>query len=440
MTALVSVNLTYAILAPIPLACYVSTRVRGKGVTAVAIDLAATLVGAVGALLVFGGFYHWATGDYNFLGPSIAFLRASRAMASKWTYNGGTVFKFGDGAWIGSAVWLTLPIATAVFSSIALLMRPTDWNRDASKVPRIWMVLYLCQFCMFLVLDAFTSSTIFFQAWIYASMLMPLMILALGSLIGRVVESLDDRRYRRCFGVAGLLLAVQVAIPVSYKFPNSATISPLVLSLTPALLAIVLLMFGSRKGRGSTAYSVVAAACLLSISTYLSRRGFREEMSIPYYSMTHTTSATAEFLAPRKLRPLVQRMHRFDRFRADFYLSIVDSLRYADSFDKKNKLFFWFDMSDPYAMIYDNLACCKNWAVSIVSFSFPAPSDDPACNLLRPDLPGGLIAVVSAKPDAERLARQSLAAAGYDSRLLGSKKIEHGRIRFSVNVIEPLRR
>ena len=66
------------------------------------------------------------------------------------------------------------------------------------------MVFFLCQFCVFLAMDSLTATSIFLQAWFYASTLIPLTILALGSLIGRVVESLDGRRFRVCFGLSAL--------------------------------------------------------------------------------------------------------------------------------------------------------------------------------------------------------------------------------------------
>jgi hypothetical protein len=433
--ALVSANLAYVILTPIPIACYAVTQARKRGSIGSAIDLAAFAIGALSLFALFCMFYYLATGDFWYLGPSIAFVRSSERLISQRAYNGGTIFKFGDLAWIGWAVWLTLPIAVATLSSKVLLNQWVRHKVESDGLPRVWMVLFLCQFCLFLAMDSLTPTCIFLQAWFYASTLIPLVILALGSLIGRVVESLDGRRFRVCFGLSAILLLAQTAIPVAYNFPNRATVQPLLLSLTPAFLALSLLIFVSKKGQRVMGTTVVLAATLLAASTYLTRTGFREEMSCPVYARSRASVVDPDFSRSKPMRPFVQQMHQYDRQLGNFYQSIVDSLRYAKSFDENNTLLFWFNMRDPHAMIYENLACCRNFMASIINFSFPDLNKDKKSMAMTGISPGSLIAILSVGADAERDGRQSLASVGLASRLVGQKQIEHGKIRFNVQMI-----
>jgi hypothetical protein len=434
--ALVSANLAYVILTPIPIAYYAVTQARKRGGIGLALDLAALAIGALSLFALFCMFYYLATGDFWFLGPSIAFVRASQKLVSRWAYNGGTVFKFGGVAWIGWAVWLTLPIAVATLSSIVLLNQWVRRKGESDGLPRVWMVLFLCQFCVFLALDSLTATSIFLQAWFYASTLIPLTILALGSLIGRVVESLDGRRFRVCFGLSALLLLAQTAIPVAYTFPNRATVPPLLLSLMLAFLALFLLIFVSKKGQRVMGTTVVLAATLLAVSTYLTRKGFREEMSCPLYAKSRAAGDDPESSGSKPLRPLVEQMHQYDRQHGDFYMAIVDTLRYAKSFDKKNTLLFWFNMADPHAMVYENLTCCRNFMASCVNFSFPDLNKDKNSMALVGVGPGSLIAILSVGTVADRNGHQSLASVGLGSRLVGQKMIKHGKIRFTVRMVE----
>jgi hypothetical protein len=433
--ALVSANLAYVILTPIPIACYAVTQARKRGGIGVALDLAALAIGALGLFALFCMFYYLATGEFWYLGPSIAFVRSSERSFSRWTYNGGTIFKFGDVAWIGSAVWLTLPIAVATLSSVFLLNQRVRRQVESDGLPRVWMVLLLCQFCVYLAMDTLTPTGIFLQAWYYASTLIPLMILALGSLIGRVVESLDERRFRVCFGLSALLLLAQTAIPVAYTVPNHATFEPLLLSVTPAFVALILLIIMSNKRQRVMGTTVVLAAILLAVSTYMMRKGFREEMSSPLYTKSRASGEDSELSGSRRPRTLVEQMHQYDRQHGDFYVSIVDALRYAKSFDKHNTLVFWFNLADPHAMVYENLTCCRNFMPSIINFSFPDLNKDQKSAIMTGIVPGSLVAILSVGADAGENGRRSLASIGLGSRLLGQKKIEHGKIRFTVHMI-----
>ena len=434
--ALVSANLAYVILAPIPIAYYAITQARKRGATGLAVDLAAIAVGALSLIALFCIFYYLATGDFWYLGPSIAFIRSYERSFSRWTYNGGTLFKFGNLAWTGWAVWLTLPIAVATISSIVLLNRWIRRQGDRAGIPGVWMVLFLYQFCVFVAMDALTSTCIFLQAWFYASTLIPLMILALGSLLGRVVESLDERRFRACFGLSALFLLAQTAFRVRYTFPHRETVQPLLLALTPALIALVLLTFIGKKRQRVMGTAVVLATLLLAVSTYVMRKSFREEMSCPLYARSRASMQDPELSGSRRPRTLVEQMHQYDRQHGDFYVSIVDTLRYAKSFDKNNTLVFWFNLGDPHAMVYENLTCCRNFMASIINFSFPDLNKDKESTAMTRIVPGSLIAVLSVGADADENGRRSLASVGLGSRFLGHKKIEHGKIRFTVSVIE----
>jgi hypothetical protein len=434
--ALVTANLAYVILTPIPIAYYAVTQARKRGAIGLALDMAALAMGALSLFALFCMFYYLATGDFWFLGPSVAFARWYERSISNWAYNGGTLFKFGDVAWIGWAVWLTLPIAVATLSGIVLVNQWVRHKVESDRLPRVWMVLFLCQFCVFLAMDSLTKTCIFLQAWFYASTLIPLTILALGSLIARVVESLDSRRFRVCFGLSALLLLAQTAIPVAYTFPNRATVQPLLLSVTPAFLALLLLMFVSKKRQRVMGTTVVLATTLLAVSSYLTRKGFREEMSCPLYAKSRATVEGPELSGSKPMRPLVQQMHRYDRQHGDFYASVVETLRYAKSFDKKDTLVFWFNMRDPHAMIYENLTCCRNFMISTINLSFPDLNKDKESMAVARIVPGSLIAILSVGGGTDRDGRQSLASVGLGSRLLGQKMIEHGKIRFTVRMVE----
>ena len=182
--------------------------------------------------------------------------------------------------------------------------------------------------------------------------------------------------------------------------------------------------------------TVVLATTLLAVSTYLTRKGFREEMSCPIYAKSRASIEEPNLSGSKRVRPLVQQMHQYDRQHADFYASIVDTLRYAKSFDKNNTLLFWFNMADPHAMVYENLSCCRNFMASTINFSFPDLNKDKESTAMTLIAPGNLIAILSVGADPDRNGRQSLASVGLGCRPIGQKMIEHGKIRFTVRMIE----
>ena len=38
--------------------------------------------------------------------------------------------------------------------------------------------------------------------------------------------------------------------------------------------------------------------------------------------------------------------------------------------DKRNDVVFWFDMLDPHAILYNNLACTRIWSHSILNLNW----------------------------------------------------------------------
>jgi hypothetical protein len=200
-------------------------------------------------------------------------------------------------------------------------------------------------------------------------------------------------------------------------------------ALVPALAGMALLAAG--KGPGV----IVTSLVLLAGSMFACRTGFSEESSVPIFGMQHTSDLFRPTEGSQRLLPYVQRMHQYDRHRAHVYLAIVDSLRYIRSFDKQNDVVFWFDMLDPHAIVYDNLACTRNWGYSVLNFNFPNITEARCWDRHEIGL-GQLIAIPSVHPDAYRYAQMALATLGFDARLIDRREISRGVITFTVNLVQ----
>jgi hypothetical protein len=207
-------------------------------------------------------------------------------------------------------------------------------------------------------------------------------------------------------------------------------VAPLLAVLVPALAAILLL----RLGGGSAV--VISAFALLAGSMYACRWGFSEEKSIPIFGMQHTSSLFKPTQGPRALLPYVQRMHQYDRYRADAFLTIVDSVRYIKTWDARNDVFYWFDMFDPHAMVYDNLACTRCWGSSVLNFNFPNVAEPRAFDYYHEISVGQLIAIPSVCADAYDYAKLALAGIGFGVRLVDRREIAHGGIKFTITLVE----
>jgi hypothetical protein len=293
----------------------------------------------------------------------------------------------------------------------------------------VWRLLCLGQLLLFLTLDSMTNMCVFLQGWSSAAMLLPLTMLAFGTLTANGIEGLDAMYYPICAQSVLILLFAQATLPLPQNaYPESSTL-PLLIGLLPALAS--LLVAWCWRGR----WSVIASFALLAASGLASRAGFREDKSCPLFAGSHTSPRFQETQGPAKLLPYVQRIHQYDNHRMDAFLAIVDSVRYVKSFDTRNDAVYWFDMLDPHAIIYDNLACTRCWGYSVLNFNFPNAWE--ARKFDRTEIQAGqLIAIPSVHPDAYGFAKLGLAGIGFGARLVDRREIAHGPIHFAITLIE----
>jgi hypothetical protein len=430
--AMVITNLFYLTLAPFPAANLVIFQgvKRSPSPSSILKVLLPYVLGALGLCIPLSLFSKAIVNDFWFLRASISigrylYLNPGQEVLRKGTY----FFRFPDNEWMWSAVWLALPAAVALVSLPTAYQVVKGSSRGRVQPTHVWSAQILLLFVIFGAIDWLTSTTSMLQVWYYESVLIPATMLALGTILGRTVESLDQRSYTVTAAMACILFVTQAAIPWTFEYPLRNTIPTGMLALLPALAALAILSVASRF------QWILVSLALLASAMFATRVGFSEGNSTPIFAQPHTDHKFKGKERPRKLLPYVQRMHQYDQYRAEAYLAIVDAVRYVRSHDRKNEVQYWFDMLDPHAILYDNLACTRCWGYSILNFNFPNIRE-PMTEARIPLQTGQLIAIPTVIPDAVYYARLHLIMVGFKARLIDRREIAHGKIKFTINIIE----
>jgi hypothetical protein len=428
LAALIVANVSYAIVAPFPVLCYVTFQGRHRSFRGIASDLFFTVAGALALCGSLAIFYRWVAGDPFFLRASVAFTRQAYSAQGPLLVNGRLYFKFDDPAWVMAAVWLALPFAVALGSAVIVWLRFMKRPGSRGVAGWIWSLLYLGVFLLLGVMEIGSSRSVFLQGWANANLLIPAMMLALSALLGSRLELFDDRWWSICTASGWALLVGQAAIPWSYAYSDDLALWPLLTSFLAAVLAIGAL--GVKRGPRTFLGSLILLAC----SMFACRAGFSEDNSSPVFGPQRFSSSSKTAVQGGPL-PYVQRMHFYDKHRAEVYLAIVDCVREIRSMDKRNDVIFWFDMLDPHGILYDNLACTRNWSHSILNLNFPRVTS--ALTLLNREIGvGQLIAIPSIRDDVYDYAKLALAGIGFGARLIDRREIAHGAIKFTITLIE----
>ena len=367
--SLVVVNLVYGILVPLVAIERLVSAPKDRNPRALLADLGCFTSAAV-IFALFSLFYWWVLGDWFFLRATFAYLNGLSLPGNSLFVNGRSVVKFEGVGWIANAVWLALPLATVLPSAYLVLRAVRERTVVGFKPVFLWPARFLLLLGILCCCDVLSSPAIFLQAWPYSSITIPAMVLAWAAILSRATTGLSRGGWSLARWFSFFTLAGQAVVPWAYSYENRHDGGTFLLTFIPASLGLVVPLVV----RGSL--SVCVTVVLLSLSMFTARIGFSEENSIPIFANAHPDYRFRPAESPRRLLPYMMRAHQYDKYRLDVYRAITESVRYVRRYDKRNQVLYWFDMFDPHAMVYDNLACTRNWGYSIVNFNFPNIADN----------------------------------------------------------------
>ncbi len=427
IVAMVVANLAYLILAPFPLLVCLVFRDREQSPLQ---HLSSLLCFCLGGLVLFLalGMVYWATaGNFWFLHRSLLFSRNAVNPSKNFMVDGRIDAEFPDESWVLDAVWLALPAAVCAVSAMIAARFRGKSKKELWSAEFLWPVLFLLLALMFLAIECLTYSKVL-QLWFYASLLIPLTMLAFAALIGRSVEALDEPAYRRAALLSVLLLAAQAVLPRGFVNFLQGIGPPLFPGL--ALIAAAL----GALARGTRAVGTMVAVVLLAAGMLAARVGFWEENSVRVFEMPTILPVAKSGPGREKLAPYALRMHLYDDCRADAYLAVVDAQRFVQANDRRNQVLYWFDMFEPHAILFDKLACTRTRDRSFVNFNFPLLPDRFTFHGIR--IGGGqLIAIPSGREEVLDAVRGTMKALGLEVRSMGRRLISRGKIRFWVHLV-----
>jgi|SRR5271157_2410542 len=427
--SLVVVNLVYGILVPLVAMERLVCVPKSRNPRVLLADLGCFLLGSAVLFACFSLFYWRVVGDWFFLRSSFGFIRGLSLPGNSWFVNGRTISKFEGLGWLSNAVWLGLPLATVLPSVILVLQASRERSVLELKPVFLWPARFLLLLAILWCIEVLSSVGIALQIWLYSSITIPAMVLAWAAILSRATRGLSPGDWSLARWFSFFALAGQAVVPWAYSYENRHNGGTFLLTFIPASLGLVVPLVV----RGSL--SVCVTVVLLTLSMFTARIGFSEENSFPIFANAHPDYGFRPAEGPRRLLPYVRRAHQYDKYLVDVYRSITESVRYVRRYDKRNQVLYWFDMLDPHAMVYDNLACTRNWGHSIVNFNFPNVVDNRAFDH-REFGAGQLIAIPSVHPDAYGFAKLALAGIGFRARLVDRLGIEHGAIHFSITLVE----
>jgi hypothetical protein len=152
-----------------------------------------------------------------------------------------------------------------------------------------------------------------------------------------------------------------------------------------------------------------------------------------------------EFLMKNSFPPKPDRDHllsagqALDSERPKIFRAVYECTQIAGKLDRQANVWFWFDTQEPLGAVFDNVSCTHWWSHRYINREFPA-----ILKPIRPRnpafQPGRKIMVLSADPQAQDKALNSLRAQGITAKACEQHAVGEAPIAFTVSVIEILSR
>jgi hypothetical protein len=427
ISALVVANLGYLVLSPFPVLTAMALGQPGSRIRWLSRFLPFFALGGVVLLAIVAAANSVFTGDLWFFRVSARFVGKLVVPPPSLLINGRFSGEHVDKSWIWSAVWLAFPAAVCALSFYHLLRSRRVARHDLLGADVLWPAEFVALALVFLAIECLTFAKLL-QLWYYASMLIPLAMLAIAALIGPAVESMTLGGYRLTAVSAAVMLSAQAVVTIA------AGVYGRLVAPFPIAFGIILLALGAMAI--SRRLSVILCSLgLLAAGMYLSRGTFFNERSVPVLELPSLVSwQSLERLGEEdKPPPYAQRMHMYDNCRLDAYAAVVAAARYVQAHDTRNEVLYWFDMFDPHAILFDKIACTRTRDLAVINYDFPLVCDRKTKRYQV--VTGQLVAIPSSRPDVLQQARAGLGGIGFDGRLVGQQAFSHGKIKFWITLV-----
>lgn len=291
--------------------------------------------------------------------------------------------------WWKNATWLVSSVITLCASLLTLI-----YYRTLKLLPQGRTVLFFqVYFILFVLLHA-VLEFIFHQPvlryFYYASYLIPVMFLALGSLLSLVVETKYFYKI-----LAGIIVTFYTAHTLVNDYQNVQLISL-------PLWGIVLVGIGG----------VVAVV----ISRY---KAMGLGLVVTALLMIHIVDANTK-----------QASHiGASHIHKQFFLTVIKGEKTVQKVNRKGDLLFWYDSRSPLAYIFRSIASTYLWQYRLLNEEFPQVNDKINIQSLTSRK---MICILSENPNVIEAANQNLAPFGLKGELVKKKIIQYESCNFNM--------
>lgn len=355
-------------------------------------------LGFIGLLLALGVLNHSITGRFWFLLPSI-----SSYSPSPKTYQLPNPFK--DPTWLLTANWLLYPMLASLGALIWLIRRVFGFREHGSRVIIFYQLQLILLLTVLAVLDTPWHIPLVRIPY-YVCALLPIVFLALGGQLDRLMIQLRPAQVRLVSAVAAISLIGAAFIPRIEPTPHYPRLFPLgAFLLTGALAGAVVLLLDWRRVSGRLSLCIFV---LLGGSVYLNRVNYPG----PFES-------ESERLIDRN-RPAVLR-------------AVVDGVRAVQAVNPNGRVWAWYDQHAPLAYLYLMLSCAHQSGLILPDIQLMDILPVSTPGRLRP---GTKVVVLSSGDDILAQTTDTLQRHGVDVRILSETAINKGPFTFTLTMIE----
>jgi Dolichyl-phosphate-mannose-protein mannosyltransferase len=331
------------------------------------------------------------------------FLVPALSRASRFVGTGNRWFDSSYG-WLSSAFWLLLPgvAALGAFLSVNLSGRPRTWRGFSF----FWQLhLAVCAFIM--LLWQVSGQPVLQLPFVYTSLLIPAVFLALGAQAAAALERLGPRQFAALWMVAAAILILPFVVPLNSQIVTAVELHRW---LWPAGLGIAAVALLAGRIRYLSALAVLLLCA--SVATLTATTG------------TRTWGRSGQPDDPR--------------LEKQAFLAIVDSVRAIQQIDPSDHLYFWYDFRAPLGPLHRSVSSTFMWWHRLVSETFPSLEvlTGPPYPAYKPLQPHMRIAILTVDEEAFEKADGTLRKAGLTARLVSQSRISEGPIAWNMIVIE----
>jgi len=306
--------------------------------------------------------------------------------------------------WVTSATWLLFPAVTLLGAFLVMNRQHSAPTRRG--FPLFWQ-LYFVLSAFIMLLWQLSGQPVLQSAFVYTSLLIPAVFLALGAQLATVVEGFSRRQFAAlCCGAAIILLS-PFMVPLHSGF---ITVIQQHRWLWPAVLGTAGVAVLARPARHTGALAVLLLCAVGATLT-----------------LTTGTRTWGHPGAPDDAT--VQKQA---------FLAVVDSVRAVQEIDPTNHLFFWYDFRAPLGPLHRSVASTFMWWHRLVSETFPSLDvlAGPPYPRYKPVQPHMRIAILTVDEAALEKAKRSLREVGLTARFIGQRRISEGPISWNMILIE----